>query len=918
MSGRARSLREARHIDKVFFMAADSRFYEPVYSHYRPTDELSSLVKQVLQTRGLQWSIWRSGVWSHVMPNPDAATVPLPTQGWKIHVSANEINCRDILTKVAHLALEHGLQFKFANDINTMKLMTSKRWSRGGSGKFITIYPPTDEVFRQFIECAYAILKDDVGSYILSDNRYKDCRCLYYRYGGMIPVDRLDYMGQLVPILTSPDGQEVVDRRTPYFETPPWVSDPFPREDPESSEMTLNEGRFLVNSALGFSNTGGVYLATDTATGHEVVVKEARPYVELVANGQDATTRLAQEEKILRLVSDLGVSPQLITTFWDWENFYLVEEHLDAVDMREVMLMNTPLLRINPSREDSEAFYAKCKSIFTSLLEAVDQFHRKGVVIGDLSPMNILVEKATMTVRIIDLEAAFQPTVDDPLDIHTPGFRAAVKGRKKESNYQDDVYAIGAIMMYSMFPIVAMAYVRDDLFSNVLPALVADIGWSNTPIQTVIQQLSGNAITCREAIALLQGPASFEKPYTAKQSAAILSPAEACRELAGFIISNYRLEEVYALFPVDPFAGHTNALSLGFGACGIVQSLRKCGFDVPEQALERYNREMAAVGPQALPPGFLTGTAGIAWASFGIGSADIGKRFMDYANGSALLRQHHSLYYGMAGVGMANLAAYRSTGEPHYLDVAIDLAKTLASTAIEDERGLHWEDEGGIRIGFGYGQSGVALFFLRLSQVLNVASWRAMGSKALDYDLSFGYELEPGSLTFACAPEEKNTYEHYIEQGSAGVAKVAIRYGLWDRLDRILTDLHRKYSGFPGLIYGLAGFVDVLVDAYLYSGDEKYLSMAERPLQGLADLYLFKEDSGYATPGENLFRISCDYATGTAGIMRTLHRRVTLSPDEFCLDEIDDLSARSRSASSLPHLERLESGTGMPAAAASR
>ncbi len=900
MLGRKKSLREARHIDKVFFMGTEGRFYEPVYKQYRPSDELISLVKPMLEARGLQWGIQRLDVWSHVMPSSGAAAIELPTQGWKIHISANETNCRDILVKVAALALDNSIQFKFANDVNTMKLMTSKRWARGGSGKFITLYPPTDEEFYRLIECAYAILKHDVGSYILSDNRYKDCRCLYYRYGGIIPVNRLDFMGRMVPILNSPDGEEVVDRRTPYFEVPPWVSDPFPRDEPDQNEMTLNEGRFIVNSALGFSNTGGVYLATDTVTGNEVVVKEARPHVELASNGRDATTRLAQEEKILRIVADLGVSPQLVSTFWDWENFYLVEEHLDAFDMREVMLMNTPLLRVNPTVADSESFYVTCKGIFTSLLKAVSQIHDKGLVIGDLSPMNIMVDKASMSVRIIDLEAAFQPSVDEAQDIHTPGFRSAVKGRKKESNYRDDVYAVAAIMMYSMFPIVAMAYIRGDLFTTVLPALVSDIGWSNTPIQNVIQQLSKNALTCREAIELLDGPASFERPYAAGPTASPLSPADACRELATFISGNYRLEEMDTLFPVDPFGGQTNFASLGFGATGIVQSMLKCGFEIPQKALDRYNKEIAALKPAAIPPGFLTGAAGIAWAFFGIGDVESGKRFIEYANGGALLREHHSLYYGMAGIGMANLAAYRSTGEPGYLNVAVDLAKTLTSTAIEDERGLHWEDEGGTRIGFGYGQSGIALFFLRLSQVLNVATWRELGKKALEYDLSFGYELEPGITTFACAPEEKNTYEHYIEQGSAGIAKVAIRYGLWDRLDRILTDTHRKYSGFPGLIYGLSGFVDVLTDAYLYSGDAKYLDMAERPLQGLVDMYLFKEEKGYATPGENLFRISCDYATGIAGVMRTLHRRANLTPDEFCLDEIDDLPTRSHVAWTQP------------------
>ncbi|MEH6420337.1 class III lanthionine synthetase LanKC [Pseudomonas sp. CGJS7] len=911
MLGRKRSLREARHIDKVFFMGADDRFYEPVYSHYQPTAELLDLVEPMLQAQQPRWEAQRSGVWSHVTPAPGTKPILLPKQGWKIHVSANEGNCRDILIKVATLALEHRVPFKFANDINTMKLMTSKRWNRGGSGKFITLYPPTDEEFHRFIELAYQALKDDVGSYILSDNRYKDCRCLYYRYGGIIPVNRLDYMGRQIPILISPEGEEVVDRRAPYFETPPWVSDPFPSDEPEQDdeEMTLNEGRFVVNSALGFSNTGGVYLATDTTTGIEVVIKEARPHVELAANGRDATSRLLQEEKILRILGDSGVSPQFVATFWDWENFYLVEERLDAHDMRAVMLMHTPLLRVNPSVEDSEAFYGVCKGIFVSLLKALDLIHAKGLVIGDLSPMNILVDKASMSVRIIDLEAAFQPAVDDPQDIHTPGFRSATKGRKKDSTYQDDIYAIAAIMMYSMFPIVAMAYIRDDLFTEVLPEVVADIGWANTPYQQVIQGLAKNALSCSEAVALLEGPATFETPYRARTSAPALSSADACRELAGFITSHYRLEELYSLFPVDPFGGHTNSLGFGFGASGIVHSLRKCGVDVPQQALDRYRAEIAALDPGAIPPGFLTGAAGIAWAFFDAGDAQSGRRFMDYANASALLREHHSLYYGMAGVGMANLAAYRATGESAYLEAATALAKTLAASAIEDERGLHWQDDGAVRLGFGYGQSGVALFFLRLSQVLGDASWRELGGKALDYDLSFAFELEPGIDTFACDPEEKSTYEHYIEQGSAGIAKVAIRYGRWDRLDRILADVHRKYSGFPGLIYGLTGFVDVLIDAYRYSGDEKYLRMAQRPLQGLSDLYLFQKDDGYATPGENLFRISCDYATGVAGVMKTLHRHAHLTPDEFCLDELDEPAVDSRTVPPASRPEPVQADT---------
>lgn len=881
------SLREERHINKQFYTGFDDLFYEPVHVHYVPSDELNSLVVPLVSALRPGWEIRRSGVWSHVMPASAEDSPGLPTQGWKIHVSAIEANCRDILTKVASFTLERGVQFKFANDLNTLKLMTSKRWPRGGSGKFITIYPIDDDAFKVLIESLYGLLKDDVGSYILSDQRYKDCRCLYYRYGGIIAVERLDFMGRRRPVLTGPDGEDIPDDRAPYFEVPDWLDDPFPRDEPEQEELTVNDGRYVVNSAIWFSNTGGIYHATDTRTGREVVVKEARPHVELADNGHDATTRLMQEESALRFLGDSGITPAVVDSFWDWENYYIVLERLDALNIREIMIKETPLLRVNPTVEDSAAFYGTCKRIFIGLLNVVDAIHAKGMIFGDLAPTSILVDKETMAVRLIDLESAYRPAVDAAKDIYTPGFRAEYEGRKEEGSFEDDLYAIGAIMMYCMFPIVAMAFIRKDLFTKVLPALVADIGWAATPLRHVIEQLCGRNMTCREAVAALEGEATFERPYGSRRVPTPMPLEETCAGMAAFISRHYRENRAFSLFPGDPFAGNTHTSGFGFGAAGVVHALITCGFEVPEKAMARYRADLDAIAPAAIAPGFLTGASGIAMASFQAGDIERGRRFMGYANGSPLRSAHHSLYYGMAGIGMANLVAYRATGDSSYRDEAQAIAVQLMVGASSDERGLHWADDGGVRIGYAYGQSGVALFFLRLSQALGDPSWKARGLQALEYDLSFAFELEKGISTFACAPQENRTYEHYIEQGSAGIAKVAIRYGLWDRLERILPDAHRKYSGYPGLSYGLTGFVDVLVDAYLYSGNATYLEMAERPLQGLADVYVFETAGGLAVPGENLFRISCDFATGVAGVMRTLHRRATLAYDDLLLDAMD-------------------------------
>jgi hypothetical protein len=113
-------------------------------------------------------------------------------------------------------------------------------------------------------------------------------------------------------------------------------------------------------------------------------------------------------------------------------------------------------------------------------------------------------------------------------------------------------------------------------------------------------------------------------------------------------------------------------------------------------------------------------------------------------------------------------------------------------------------------------------------------------------------------------------------------------------------DLHRKYAGFVGLLYGLGSFVDVLTDAYLFSKQARFLEMAKRPIRGIRDLYLLKYPQGWATPGDNMFRISCDYGTGTAGVLRTLHRFTHLDAADFTLDEIATASQRDQEIALTP------------------
>ena len=873
-------LRDARNVDKFMYMLSSELFYEPFESHYEPSTEYISLVQDLLPDLAGDWFPTRDGFWFHIHPEKFA----LPDQGWKVHVSATLANGDSILKRVARIALTNKVPFKFAVDRNILSLISSKKWNRGSSGKFITLYPLDLPGFESLLDQLYEELREEEGPYILSDKRYKDCRVLYYRYGGIKRVTRTDLIGRKIPVLISPQGEEIPDNRTPYFAPPPWAADPFPPQEPESEETTLNNGRYLVKKAFAFSNSGGVYLAEDRTTGKDVVIKEARPHTLMDGRGNDAIKLLKKEQEILEEIADTGIAPKPLESFYDWENFFLAEEFVDGLDVREIMLTRSTIMRLKPSLSETREFYEVYRKVFKSFAEAVAVLHERGIVFGDLSANNIKIDPATYAVRLIDFEGALRARVDQPTYLYTPGFRNSLKVRKSNPTMEDDLYGLAAIMFYTIFPIHALSSLRDDFYSNVLKTVIDDIGWSQTNVFNIINGLSQGEITCSRVAELLDQPAEILPPsYSDNVEADFCETAS--RELGNFILAHMHKGESGALFPADPFMHHTNSLSLGFGACGVLYALKKSGVEIPKRAFDWLEQKLDKINRDELTPGLLTGTAGIAWCLSELGFANRAAEFMKITNESAALKRHHSYFYGIAGIGMANLHFYAHTGRPDYLAMADELANSLLQLSQESDNGIYWERDKVVHLGYGYGQSGVALFLLRLSQLSGKEKFLTEGRRALDFDLSHAVEIENGVLSFPRGPSDP-TLDPYLEEGSAGIARVAMRYGEWDRMDRVLADVYRKYARFAGLLFGLGSFIDVLSDAFIFSGEDKYLEMAKRPLSGLRDIYLIKQADGLATPGDGLFRISCDYATGVAGTMRALHRHAHLDHADFVLDEV--------------------------------
>lgn len=887
-----------RHVDKALSVVDHSIFYEPFEEIYQPGDEYLSVVAAHLRdTRG-DWQITRDGVWFHV----HTPRIVLPSQGWKVHLSSLPGNSIAILAAAATVAIKGDIPFKFALDPRIRSLMCSKGWYRGGSGKFVTFYPSNPDKFKFLLEELYHQVRGEMGPYILSDKRYKDCRALYFRYGGMASQYELDITGQRTPVLLCPDGSSIPDERRPYFEPPAWETDPFQEELVEdASAHGLMAGRYAVKSALSFSNSGGVYLAEDVKTGREVVIKEARANTVVDDWGHDAVSRLAKEHQILKLLAPTGRVPEPVELFEEWEHAFLVEEYIRGDDLRLLLLTRSPLLRVRPTLEESTAYYEMFRTLCKNIISAIGCVHRHGVVFGDISPNNVKVIPGTFETRLIDLESACRMATDDHTVLHTLGFRKKEKPGAEPGTQVDDLHAIASLMFYLIFPISALSVLKDDVFTSVLRVMLADLGWSETPVYSVVHGLSSGRMSCDQACALLDSPVRLRPPsYDEEVNDDFCQTA--ARKLREFVLHHMRpAEEV--LFPADPFIQHTNPLSLGFGASGVLYALKKSGVEIPSSALVWLEDRLDTLNPDTVAPGLLTGTAGIAWCMLELGAHDRAAYLMQLANESPLRTAHHSYFYGMAGIGMANLAFYHRTGGVRFLNTAVELARQLLDQSDENERGLHWKSGALIQLGLGYGQSGIALFFLRLFEVSGDEKWLQAGRQALLFDISHGVELEAGILTFPRGVGDM-TVEPYLEEGSAGIARVALRFGMYEQAESMLLDVHRKYAVFAGLLYGTGSFVDILTDGRQFLDEEKYRQMMRRPLAGIRDIYLLKYQEGWATPGDGLFRVSCDYATGVAGVLRAFDRAARLDAADFSLDEIGRVAVPRNASLCAPAVTR--------------
>lgn len=811
---------------------------------YRPIDRLTGGTTYAPARPPHGWRRDERDVWTRWTPQPAPAG---PAQGWKVHVSARRDRTQHVLDAVAEVCGRHGVPFKHVRNERLFLWLHHKHGPRPQSGKFCTAYPPDEAAARALMADLAAALPDEPGPYVLTDRRFGSSSVVSYRYGAFAGRYAVQPDGTRLPVLTDGTGADVLDDRQPRFTLPAGVTDPFAAPPPAPTgggPVTVNGYAFT--AVLQFSNAGGAYRAT-APDGRTVFVKEARRDNGYQWDGSTARERLRREHETLRALhaAEPGICPAPVDYFRHWEHEFLVTELVPGVPLLSWTSQHNPVARTAPTPAMFDDYHERCRAILARLRALVDRLHAAGYAFVDLNPRNVLVDEDD-GVRLIDFEEAQR--LDAPRPVHgAEGFLPPRTADRERGALHADEYGLAAMAQLLVFPLhpvldrhpAALAHL-----TAALPAVPEDL-WRGA---TLFRE-SGSTSVVPDPDEVAADPdkwLAWLGERVADGIAAMCAPGEPMP------------------FPLGPTAYATNPHGLGYGTAGVLYALRRHGSEVDRRLvtglLDRVRADLDTV-----PPGLLTGTAGLAWTFAELGEVDAARDLLRTGSGRALAKPDSTVAHGAAGIALTHLALHRHDGDPGHVARAAEL---LAGVPDGDELEATLGPQG--MTGWLYGRPGIALALRYLHDHVGDPALIRRGRSLLLADLAESYSDGPG-IQFHVSRTDRRV-EPYLATGTAGFALVAGRYltGGDDPLDlayqRCLATLRSPLLPvLPALLNGLAGIGSVLADLSTLTGAADLRSHALRA-GGALFTYAVPRDDTIAFLGSGN-RFTTDLAEGAAGIL---------------------------------------------------
>ena len=323
--------------------------------------------------------------------------VPKIDVGFKIHISATVYNYEDIFKIFYKYIQNKDICFKIISSIDLLYSQNKGFYGYSQIGKFITIYPNSNEHFKEILEDLYLKYAYNKSVEIPSDRRYKNSHVVYYRYG--------EILGR--------EGYE--DKRDGEFPEDLDV----PLEDFYIERLyTLPENYHIIN-ILGKSGKGSTYLGIEQNNKSLIIMKEASTEIGI--------NHLFNEVETLKILEKESFAPKFVDSFYLIDNFFIVLTIIKGKSLYEFMLEND-ISDLNKNK------------IIKDLINILKIIHNKyDMIHSDLSFGNIIVDD-DLNVSVIDYE-----TANDITHTGTPGF---FDKSHNERTKKRDIYSLGCFIYY--------------------------------------------------------------------------------------------------------------------------------------------------------------------------------------------------------------------------------------------------------------------------------------------------------------------------------------------------------------------------------------------------------------------------------------------------------------------------------------
>ena len=362
------------------------------------------------------------------------------------------------------------------------------------------------------------------------------------------------------------------------------------------------------------------------------------------------------------------------------------------------------------------------------------------------------------------------------------------------------------------------------------------------------------------------------------------------RKIKEFLLYNSEVERLDRLWPADYKVFTTNPLNIAYGASGIIEFL--LDVNTKKSDLNSYFEWILKhkIDNINYPPGLYVGSSGIAWVLSDAGFIKESLKIMDIANKSDLIYNNPDVFYGVSGIGMANLHFWYTYNDQKYLDMAYILGGYLVQNYHRIRELSFWNSKRNkIYLGYAHGSSGLALFLLYLYQAEKKEKYLDSAIKYLKFDLSNTVE-EEGKIKMFSNINSRNAYFPYWEYGNAGLILVLLRFYnvLKDKKYKKLAVNSAKIIDVrlvstAGLFLGLSSIGEAFIDMYQFLSDLKYKKIATEIANNVL-IYSIEKENGVIYPGRSILRLSCDYGTGSAGVGIFLNRLLENKGRKFVND----------------------------------